>query len=126
VDRWLEDDEEETVHPRDPYHRLEIRDTSRRVEVALAGETLAVSVAPLVLFETSLPARWYFAPEEITAQLTVNQDARTGAPTRVGQPISTCEWLTVSRPHLRGATSIRLRGWNGFVGVSASSTNGSS
>jgi uncharacterized protein (DUF427 family) len=78
VDRWLEEEEEVIVHPRDPYHRLELRDTSRHVEVALAGVTLAVSRAPLVLFETSLPPRWYFAPEEIAAELFENPDVRTG------------------------------------------------
>jgi uncharacterized protein (DUF427 family) len=78
VDRWLEEDEEVIVHPRDPYHRLELRDTSRHVEVALDGEKLAASSSPLVLFETSLPARWYFAREEITAELAPNPDARTG------------------------------------------------
>lgn len=78
ADRWLEEDEEVIVHPRDPYHRLELRAGSRRVEVALADQTLAVSSAPLVLFETSLPARWYFAREEITAELAPNPDVRTG------------------------------------------------
>jgi uncharacterized protein (DUF427 family) len=78
VDRWLEEDEEVSFHPRDPYHRIELRDTSRHVEVALAGETLAASSAPLVLFEASLPARWYFAPDEITAELAPNPDVRTG------------------------------------------------
>jgi uncharacterized protein (DUF427 family) len=78
VDRWLEEDEEVIVHPRDPYHRLELRETSRHVEVTLAGETLAVSSAPLVLFEASLPARWYLSPEEITAELEPNPDVRTG------------------------------------------------
>jgi uncharacterized protein (DUF427 family) len=46
--------------------------------VALRGETLAASVSPLVLFETSLPPRWYFAREEITGELATNPDARTG------------------------------------------------
>jgi uncharacterized protein (DUF427 family) len=78
VDRWLEEDEEVIAHPRDPYHRLELRDTSRTVEVALDGETLARSSSLLALFETSLPARWYFAPEEVTAELTPNPDVRTG------------------------------------------------
>jgi uncharacterized protein (DUF427 family) len=78
VDRWLEEDEEVIAHPRDPYHRLELRDTSRRVEVGLGGETLALSPSPIVLFETSLPARWYFASEEITAELAPNPDVRTG------------------------------------------------
>lgn len=78
VDRWLEEDEEVIVHPRDPYHRLELRDTSRYVEVSLAGETLAVSAAPIVLFETSLPTRWYFAREEVVSELVPNPDVRTG------------------------------------------------
>src|SRR5690242_5462984 len=78
VDRWLEEEEEVIVHPRDPYHRLELRDTSRHVEVALSGETLAVSSAPVALFETSLPPRWYLAAEDITTELTVNPSARSG------------------------------------------------
>jgi uncharacterized protein (DUF427 family) len=78
VDRWLEEDEEVIVHPRDPYHRLELRDTSRHVVVALDGAKLATSSSPLVLFETSLPARWYFAREEVTAQLAPTPDVRTG------------------------------------------------
>jgi uncharacterized protein (DUF427 family) len=55
-----------------------LRDTSRLVEVALDGERLAASSAPLVLFETSLPARWYFATAEVTAELAPNPNARTG------------------------------------------------
>jgi uncharacterized protein (DUF427 family) len=78
VDRWLEEEEEVIVHPRDPYQRIELRDTSRHVEVTLGGHTLAVSTAPVVLFEASLPPRWYFAPEEITAELAANPDVRTG------------------------------------------------
>jgi uncharacterized protein (DUF427 family) len=78
VDRWLEEEEEVIVHPRDPYHRLELRDTSRHVEVALDGKRLAESSAPLALFETSLPARWYFAREEVAVELAPNPDARTG------------------------------------------------
>ena len=38
VDRWLEEDEDVIVHPRDPYHRIELRDTSRHVEVSLDAE----------------------------------------------------------------------------------------
>jgi uncharacterized protein (DUF427 family) len=78
VDRWLEEDEDVIVHPRDPYHRIELRDTSRQVAVTLADETLAVSSAPLALFEASLPTRWYFAPEEIEAVLVPNAEVRTG------------------------------------------------
>lgn len=78
VDQWLEEDEEVIVHPRDPYHRIEVRDTSRLVRVELDGELLAESTSALALFETSLPARWYLPEEEIRAELTPNPDVRTG------------------------------------------------
>jgi uncharacterized protein (DUF427 family) len=78
ADRWLEEDEEVIVHPRDPYHRIELRDTSRLVTVALDGETLAESSRSLVLFEASLPTRWYLPPEDVHAELVLNPDLRTG------------------------------------------------
>jgi|SRR5215217_2560069 len=78
VDQWLEEDDEVIVHPRDPYHRLELRDTSRSVRVELNGELLAESSNALVLFETSLPARWYLGPEDVRAELVPNSNVRTG------------------------------------------------
>ena len=78
VDQWLEEDEEVIVHPRDPYHRIELRETSRQLRVELDGELLAESSSPLVLFEASLPARWYLREEEIGAELVPNPGVRTG------------------------------------------------
>jgi uncharacterized protein (DUF427 family) len=39
--RWLEEDEEAIVHARDPYHRVDVLDTSRRVRISLDDELLA-------------------------------------------------------------------------------------
>jgi uncharacterized protein (DUF427 family) len=78
VDQWLEEDEEVIVHPRDPYHRIELRDTSRLVSVALDGETLAESTSAVALFEASLPPRWYLPPEDVRAELVANSEVRTG------------------------------------------------
>jgi uncharacterized protein (DUF427 family) len=78
VDEWLEEDEEVIVHPRDPYHRIEVRSTSRPVRVELDGELLAESTSALALFETSLPARWYLPEEDVRAELIPNSDVRTG------------------------------------------------
>jgi uncharacterized protein (DUF427 family) len=78
VDQWLEEDEEVIVHPRDPYHRIELRATSRHVEVALRGETLGASSAALALFEASLPPRWYLPARDICAELIPNIEVRTG------------------------------------------------
>ena len=78
VDRWLEEDEEVISHPRDPYHRIDLRATSRQVGVALDGETLAESSNAVALFEASLPTRWYLPPEDVSAALVANPAVRTG------------------------------------------------
>ena len=41
VDHWYEEDEEIFVHPRDPYKRVDVIQSSRPVQVILGGEVLA-------------------------------------------------------------------------------------
>ena len=67
--RWLEEDEEIGVHPRDPYHRIDVLRTDRRVRVSLEGELLAETDRALALFESNLPTRWYIPPEDVVASL---------------------------------------------------------
>ncbi|MBV9606364.1 MAG: DUF427 domain-containing protein, partial [Solirubrobacterales bacterium] len=43
MDHWYEEDEEVFVHPRDPYHRVDVLPTSRRIRISLDGEVLAES-----------------------------------------------------------------------------------
>jgi uncharacterized protein (DUF427 family) len=69
MDRWLEEDEEVFVHPRDPYHRVDIASTSRAVRISLDGELLAETDRALALFESNLPARWYLPLEDVRAVL---------------------------------------------------------
>jgi uncharacterized protein (DUF427 family) len=69
VDRWLEEDEEIGVHPRDPYHRIDVLRTGRSIRVSLDGELLAETTRALALFETGLPTRWYIPQEDVVASL---------------------------------------------------------
>jgi uncharacterized protein (DUF427 family) len=69
LDRWLEEDEVQPGHPRDPYHRIDVRRTSRGVRVSVGGEPVAESNRALVLFETGLPPRWYLPREDVRAEL---------------------------------------------------------
>jgi len=78
VDRWLEEDDEVIVHPRDPYHRVEVRSTSRPVRVELDGELLAESDRAIAVFETGLPPRWYLPPGDVRVELLPNSEVRTG------------------------------------------------
>ncbi len=59
MDQWFEEDEEIFVHPRDPYHRVDVIPTSRHVKISLDGEVLAESTQAMALFESNLPTRWY-------------------------------------------------------------------
>jgi uncharacterized protein (DUF427 family) len=69
MDRWLEEDEEVVVHPRDPYHRIDILRTDRHVRVLLDGEVLADSRRAVVLFESNLPPRWYLPADDVAVEL---------------------------------------------------------
>jgi uncharacterized protein (DUF427 family) len=69
MDHWYEEGEEVFVHPRDPYHRVDLVGTDRLVRVSLDGELLAESRNALALFETNLPPRWYLPREDVIASL---------------------------------------------------------
>ena len=79
LDRWLEEDEEVFVHPRDPYHRVDVLPTSRQVRVSVDGQVLAESSRTRVLFETGLPPRYYIPLEDVRAELAPN-DVTTRCP----------------------------------------------
>lgn len=69
MDAWFEEDDEIVGHAIDPYHRVDVRASSRHVRVSLGGEVLADSTRTRVIFETGLPPRWYFPPEDVVAAL---------------------------------------------------------
>src|SRR5262249_4840767 len=60
LDAWFEEDEEVFVHPRNPFARVDAVRSSRVVRVELEGVVLAASPAPVFVFETGLPTRYYF------------------------------------------------------------------
>lgn len=69
LDAWLDEDEPVRGHLRDPYHRTDVRRSSRPVRVTANGELIAQSERALVLSETGLPNRWYLPPDDVQAEL---------------------------------------------------------
>jgi uncharacterized protein (DUF427 family) len=65
LDAWYEEDDEVFVHPRSPYHRVDVLNSSRRVRVELDGVVLAESARPRLLFETGLPTRYYLPAADV-------------------------------------------------------------
>jgi uncharacterized protein (DUF427 family) len=68
-DAWYEEDERNLAHPRDPFHRIDIVHSSRHVRVERDGVVLADTTSPYLLFETSLPVRYYLPPEDVATDL---------------------------------------------------------
>jgi uncharacterized protein (DUF427 family) len=53
------EDDEQIGHPRDPFHRVDVRRSSRHVAVRVRGEAVADTRSPVAVVETGLPVRWY-------------------------------------------------------------------
>jgi len=79
MESWFEEDEQVFVHPRDPYHRIDVCRTDRRVKVSLEGVPLADSTRAMALFESNLPTRWYLPREDVQVELAPS-DTTTACP----------------------------------------------
>jgi uncharacterized protein (DUF427 family) len=80
MDAWYEEDEQVDVHPRDPRHRVDTRLSSRHVRLELDGQTVAETRRPTLLFETSLPTRYYIPATDARLDLLEPSDKSTGCP----------------------------------------------
>ncbi len=79
-EQWREEDEIVSTHPRDPYTRIDIRESDRRVEVRVCGEKIAETARPKILFETGLPARFYFPPDAVKISYLKPSKSETSCP----------------------------------------------
>lgn len=65
MDAFYEEDERILGHAADPYHRIDIRKTSRTLEVRLGDTVIARSQHPVVLYESGFAPRWYVPRADI-------------------------------------------------------------
>jgi uncharacterized protein (DUF427 family) len=80
LDAWYEEDEQVFVHPRSPYVRVDALRSHRRVRASLGGIVLAESAAPVLVFETGLPTRYYFDRTDVDFRHLVPAGTRTACP----------------------------------------------
>lgn len=80
LDQWFEEDVPIYQHPKDPYKRVDILNSTRSVKVALDGVTLAESGNPLFLLETSLRTRYYLPPTAVNWEVLSKSDTVTYCP----------------------------------------------
>ena len=65
VDAWFVEEDRVIGHLRDPYHRVDAHPSTRPVVVRVAGEEVARSERPVLVFETGLPVRAYVPPADV-------------------------------------------------------------
>jgi uncharacterized protein (DUF427 family) len=82
MDEWYDEDERVEGHLRDPYHRVDVRRSSRPVRVLLNGTdtVLAETTHPLLLSETGLPNRFYIPAGDVRQDLLEPSDTHTHCP----------------------------------------------
>ena len=68
-DEWYEEDERVVGHPRDPFHRVDVRQSARPVRIEVGGDVVADTTAARLLFETSMSARFYLPREDVRLDL---------------------------------------------------------
>jgi uncharacterized protein (DUF427 family) len=67
MDAFYEEDERILGHAADPYHRIDVRRTSRHLVVRHDDRVVADSGAPLVLYESGFAPRWYVPRADVDA-----------------------------------------------------------
>lgn len=80
MDTWFAEDEELEVHPKDPYHRVDVLRTSRHVRVRVDGELVADTRRAVMLLETGLPPRYYIPPADVRMERLEPSDTHTRCP----------------------------------------------
>ena len=80
MDEWYDEDERVEGHIRDPYHRVDVRRSSRHVTVRVGDQVIAETTRPLLLSETGLPNRFYVSAEDVKPGLLEATGTHTVCP----------------------------------------------
>jgi uncharacterized protein (DUF427 family) len=80
VDRWFEEDVEVFSEPRNPYVRVDALASSRHVKVSHAGEVVAETTKPVLLFETGVATRFYVPAVHVRLDFLARSDRLTRCP----------------------------------------------
>ena len=65
MDAFYEEDERILGHAADPYHRIDIRQTSRNLVVRQGDRVIADTKRPLALYESGFAPRWYVPRDDV-------------------------------------------------------------
>jgi len=76
---WFEEGTEQLAHPRDPFHRIDVRPTTEHVVLSLDGVVVVDTDDARLLAETMLPLRWYVPVDAVRVPLEPSATTTTCA-----------------------------------------------
>jgi uncharacterized protein (DUF427 family) len=80
MDAFYEEDERIVGHAADSYHRIDIRQTTRHLQVRCGDRLVADSTRPLVLYESGFAPRWYVPRADIEESALTLVEGQTFCP----------------------------------------------
>lgn len=80
MDAFYEEDERIVGHAADPYHRIDIRRTSRHLVVRDGDRIVADTKNPVVLYESGFAPRWYVPRDDIDESALTPVEGQTFCP----------------------------------------------
>jgi uncharacterized protein (DUF427 family) len=80
IDAFYEEDDRILGHAADPYHRIDIRHTSRHLVVRAGERVIADTTSPVVLYESGFAPRWYVPRDDVVAEALTGVDLQTFCP----------------------------------------------
>jgi uncharacterized protein (DUF427 family) len=80
MDAFYEEDERIVGHAADPYHRIDIRKTSRHLVVRQDDRVIADTSQPLALYESGFAPRWYVPRADVNEGALTAVDFQTFCP----------------------------------------------
>ncbi|MEJ7797325.1 MAG: DUF427 domain-containing protein [Solirubrobacteraceae bacterium] len=80
ADSWMVEDERIAGHLRDPYHRVDVHQSSRSVRVSCGDDVIAESSRPVLVFETSMSLRAYVPRGDVVPGHMAPSPKRTTCP----------------------------------------------
>lgn len=80
ADQWFEESSPIHVHPKDPFKRIDILTSTRRIKVSVRGVVVAESGCSMHLYETGLPVRYYFPRTDVRQEVLRRSETRTKCP----------------------------------------------
>jgi uncharacterized protein (DUF427 family) len=94
MDAFYEEAERIVGHAADPYHRIDIRQTSRHLVVRHGDEVIADTTRPLALYESGFATRWYVPRADVNERALTPVEGQTFCPYK-----GVCSYFDVGDAH---------------------------